>query len=56
MSLKLFVCDYQIPRSDELDFIIIDAESYMDAEAKAEDELKTLNIPKRYLLNIEEIK
>jgi len=53
--MRLFVCDYQIPRTDELDFIIVDAESLKDAEAKATSELKTLNIPKRYILNIEEV-
>ena len=55
LRLRLFVCDYQIPRTDELDFIIVDAESLKDAEARAADELKTLNIPKRYILNIEEV-
>ena len=54
--MRLFVCDYQIPRSEELDFLIIEAEDELIAEEKAIDELKTLHIPKRYLVNISEVK
>lgn len=53
--MKLFVCDYQIPRSDDLDCIIVEAEDLDMAEQKAISELKTLNIPKRYLVNISEV-
>lgn len=55
LSLKLYVCDYQIPRSEDLDFFIVEAEDLISAESKAESELKTLNIPKRYLINISEV-
>jgi len=53
--MRLYVCDYQVPRSDEIDFVIIEAEDCHSAERKAIQELKTLNIPKRYILNIEEV-
>ena len=52
---KLFVCDYLEPKSNQVECLIIDAESEIKAEEKAIAELKTLNIPKRYLLNIEEV-
>ena len=52
---RLWVCDYQIPSSEELDCLILVAESLEVAEQKAIEELKTLNIPKRYLLNVEEV-
>lgn len=53
--MKLYVCDYQIPRSDDLDCLIVEAEDLTTAEQKAISELKTLNIPKRYLVNISEV-
>lgn len=52
---KIYVCDYQIPRSEELACLIIEAEDDDDAEEKAISELKTLNIPKRYIININEV-
>ena len=55
LSLKIYVCDYQIPRSEELDCLIVEALDYDDAESKAISELKALNIPKRYLINISEV-
>lgn len=53
--MKLYVVDYQIPRSEDVDSLIVEADDVIMAERKAIDELKTLNIPKRYILNIEEI-
>ena len=53
--MRLFVCDYQIPRSEDLDFFIVEAEDDDDALDKALSELKTLNIPKRYLINVSEV-
>lgn len=53
--MKLFICDYQIPRSEELDCLIVEAEEYDMAEKLVIDELKLLNIPKRYILKIEEV-
>ena len=53
--MRLFVADYQIPKSEELDFVIVEADDLQSAERKAIQELKTLNIPKRYLVNIEEV-
>ena len=55
ICLKIYVCDYQIPRTDELDCLIVEAENDDDAELKAIEELKTLNIPKRYIININEV-
>ena len=52
---KLFVCDYQVPRSDDIDFVIVEAKDLVDAEEKAIQELKTLDIPKRYLINVNEV-
>lgn len=53
--MRLYVCDYQVPRSDNIDFVIVEADDVHTAERKAIQELKTLNIPKRYILNIEEV-
>lgn len=53
--MKLFVCDYQLPRSYDVDCIILEAEDKSMAERKAIEELKTLHIPKRYLIRIEEV-
>lgn len=53
--MKIYVCDYQIPRSETTDCLIVEADSISDAEQKAIDELKALNIPKRYLINISEV-
>lgn len=53
--MKLYVCDYQVPRSEDIDFFIVEAENDDDAMDKALAELKTLNIPKRYLINCEEV-
>lgn len=53
--MKLYVVDYRIPRSEELDFFIIEADDFESANERAIDGLKTLNIPKRYLVNVSEV-
>lgn len=53
--MRIYIVDYQIPRSEELDSFIVEAEDDAMAEQKAISELKTLNIPKRYLVNISEV-
>ena len=53
--MKLFVVDYRIPRTENLDFLIVEADDVAMAERKAIGHLKTLNIPKRYIINVEEV-
>jgi len=53
--MRLYIVDYQLPRSEELGSFIVEAEDDAMAERKAILELKTLNIPKRYLVNISEV-
>lgn len=53
--MKLYVVDYRIPRSEEVDFFIVDADDDDMAERKAISKLKSLQIPKRYLIRIEEV-
>lgn len=55
IHLKLYVCDYQLPRSSDVDSIIIEAEDMSEAEMKSIQELKSLEIPKRYIINITEV-
>ena len=49
----IFIVDYIIPRTEEVDSLIVEADKLAMAERKAIDELKALKIPKRYILNIE---
>lgn len=53
--MKLYVCDYRIPRTEDLDCLIVEAEDIASAERKAIERLKALHIPKRYLINISEV-
>ena len=53
--MKLYVCDYQIPRTDKLDCVVVEADDPASAERKAIEHLKTLNIPRRYLINVLEV-
>lgn len=53
--MKLYVVDYLIPRSEEIQSLIVEADDDATAESRAIQELKTLNIPKRYLLNVSEV-
>jgi len=50
----LYIVDYIDPHVSSSDCLIVEAESYDDAHTKAIEELKLLNIPKRYLLKLEE--
>lgn len=53
--MKLYVVDYRIPRSEEIDSLIVEANDDATAEETAIAELKNLNISKRYLLNVSEV-
>ena len=53
--MKIYVVDYLDYSADSVESFIVDAEDDKEAEVKAIEELKTLGIPKRYLLNIEEV-
>lgn len=50
----LWIVDYHNPCSEILDCLIIEADSYDDAFEKAVEELKILQIPKRYIVKMEE--
>lgn len=50
----LWVIDYTNPCNENLDCVIVEAESYDDAYEKAVKELKILQIPKRYIIRLEE--
>lgn len=51
---KLWIVDYINPHKELTDCLIIEAESYEDAYDMAISQLKSLKIPKRYLLKLEE--
>lgn len=53
--MKLFVCDYLDYAVNSLESFVVDAESKEEAEVKSIEHLKTLGIPKRYIINIEEV-
>lgn len=50
----LWIVDYLDPHNDEVDCLVIEAESFDDAYSNAITELKSLKIPKRYILKLEE--
>ena len=50
----LWIVDYINPHMESSDFLVIEAESKDEAYDKAVDELKSLKIPKRYILKMEE--
>lgn len=50
----LWIVDYIDPIKESSDCLIIEADSYDEAYDKAVEELKILEIPKRYLLKMEE--
>lgn len=50
----LWICDYVNIHKDSSDCVIVEADSYDEAYEKAVRELKSLKIPKRYLLKLEE--
>ena len=53
--MKLYGCDYIDPSSDDFGYFVFDAEDDGDALNKAIEELKTLGIPKRYIMNVMEV-
>lgn len=50
----LWIVDYVNIHEDSTDCLIVDADSYDEAQSKAVEELKLLKIPKRYILKMEE--
>lgn len=55
VELKIFVCDFIDPTVNQLDSFVVEAEEEDEAKLKAIEELKTLGIPKRYILKLEEV-
>ena len=54
VSMKLWIVDYINPHDEMSDCLVVEAESEDSAYAQAVEELKLLNIPKRYILKMEE--
>ena len=52
---RIYICDYFDYRTGSLESFVVEAESESEAEEKAIKELKTLHIPKRYLIKLEEV-
>ena len=52
--MKLWIVDYFNPHDEMSDCLVVEAESKDSAHAQAVEELKLLNIPKRYILKMEE--
>ena len=50
----LWIVDYLNPHNESADCLVITANSLDNAKEQAIAELKLLNIPKRYILKIEE--
>lgn len=50
----LFIVDYCNPVSNIIECLVLEAGSYNDAQEEAIKELKLLEIPKRYIIKIEE--
>lgn len=50
----LYIVDYLNPKIESSDCLIIEADSPDDAYELAVEELKLLEIPKRYILELEE--
>ena len=51
--MDLWIVDYFNPHMDSVDCLVIEALSRQEAYDKAVRELKSLEIPKRYILKIE---
>lgn len=54
---KIYICDYINPRTQKTESFVLECEGDGDEESVknlAIEGLKTLNIPKRYLINVEE--
>ena len=52
--LKIYICDFIDPSVNHFDSFVVEAMDDEEAKDKAIEELKTLGIPKRYLIKIEE--
>lgn len=52
--MKLYICDFIDPSVNELDYFVVEASDEDEAKRKAIEELKSLCIPKRYFIKIEE--
>lgn len=52
--MNIYICDFIDPSSKDFDSFVVEADGVKEAELKAIQELKTLGIPKRYLIKIEE--
>lgn len=52
--MKLWLVDYINPHNDAPDCLVVEAECGDSAYDKAIQELKSLRIPKRYILRLEE--
>ena len=50
----IWLVDYINPHNDSVDCLVIEADSRLIAHELAIKELKSLEIPKRYILKIEE--
>lgn len=50
----LWIIDYLDPINESSDCLVIEADSHDEAYDKAVEELKILEIPKRYILKLEE--
>lgn len=55
LSLKIYIVDFIDPTVNQLDSFVVEADGEKEAQEEAIKELKTLGIPKRYLLKIEEV-
>lgn len=53
--MKIYVVDFIDPSVNQLDSFVVEADGEKEAQEEAIKELKTLGIPKRYLLKIEEV-
>jgi len=54
VELNIYICDYIDPAVNQLDSLVVEAVDDDTAKELAIKELKTLGIPKRYLIKIEE--
>lgn len=53
-GLSLWIVDYINPHIESSDCLVVEADSSDEAHLKAVEELKILEIPKRYIVKMEE--
>lgn len=53
--MEIYICDYIDYTVSSVESFVIEADSQEDAEKQAIDHLKTLHIPKRYLIKVEKV-